>query len=84
MKLVPFRELTPEQQADARKLRPYYFDSAESNRFYVTKLGTLAKRRKPVSETVIIWTQMLYDQLSIYPSIFEKLSRKAGDTIKYG
>ena len=84
MKLVPFRELTLEQQADARKLRPYYFDSAESNRFYVTKLGTLAKRRKPVSETVVIWTQMLYDQLSIYPSIFEKLTRKPGDTIKYG
>ena len=82
MKLVPFRELTLEQQADARKLRPYYFDSAESNRFYVTKLGTLAKRRKPVSETVVLWSQMLYDQLT-RPSIFEKLTRKPCDTIKY-
>ena len=82
MKLVPFRELTPEQQAEARKLRPNYWDSAESNRFYVTKLGTLAKRRKPVSETVVLWSQMLYDQLT-RPSIFEKLTRKPCDTIKY-
>ena len=82
MKLVPFRELTPEQQAEARTLRPNYWDSAESNRFYVTKRGALAKRRKPVSETVVLWSQMLYDQLT-RPSIFEKLTRKPCDTIKY-
>lgn len=86
MKLVPFKDLTPELQAEARKRLPHamYFP-AERHRFWVTKKGRLAKRRQPIDESVIRWQQLMYDYVKVFTgdTWFSSLAKKAGDIIKY-